>query len=171
MKIYSTVETDETGCIPQFAGTCGVLVENDLSRKLDQMGLDYDHVHKAAPRLLYCSISGTYLWLCPHLSTHRYDSIASAVSGMMHITGTEDGDPVRPGVTMTDLATGLYTYRAIMAALFDLTLLISQVACFTHIATNYLNSGKEARSWGTAHENIRCSATSMLSSRPGFLHS
>lgn len=72
MKIYSTVETDETGCIPQFAGTCGVLVENDLSRKLDQMGLDYDHVHKAAPRLLYCSISGTYLWLCPHLSTHSF---------------------------------------------------------------------------------------------------
>uniref|UniRef100_A0AAZ3PFU1 Uncharacterized protein n=1 Tax=Oncorhynchus tshawytscha TaxID=74940 RepID=A0AAZ3PFU1_ONCTS len=161
----------ETGCIPQLAGMCGVLVKNDLSRKLDQMGLDYDHVHKAAHRLVYCSISGTYLCLWPRsmfpLIFGGTDQILGLVSGNLN----NDGDPVRPGVTMTDLATGLYIHRAILAALLDLTLLLSQVACFTHIATNYLNSGKEARSWGTAHENIRCSATSMLSSRPGFLHS
>ncbi|XP_041736984.2 succinate--hydroxymethylglutarate CoA-transferase isoform X5 [Coregonus clupeaformis] len=94
-----------------------------------------------------------------------YDSIASAVSGMMHITGPEDGDPVRPGVAMTDLATGLYTHGAIMAALLqrhktgrgvhiDCNLLSTQVACLTHIAANYLNAGKEARRWGTAHESI-----------------
>ncbi|XP_071185249.1 succinate--hydroxymethylglutarate CoA-transferase isoform X2 [Salvelinus alpinus] len=94
-----------------------------------------------------------------------YDSIASAVSGMMHITGPEDGDPVRPGVAMTDLATGLYAHGAIMAALLqchrtgrgvhiDCNLLSTQVACLTHIAANYLNAGKEARRWGTAHESI-----------------
>ncbi|TSK16034.1 Succinate--hydroxymethylglutarate CoA-transferase [Bagarius yarrelli] len=94
-----------------------------------------------------------------------YDSIASAVSGMMHITGPEDGDPVRPGVAMTDLATGLYAHGAMMAGLLqrqrtgqglhiDCNLLSSQVACLTHIAANYLNAGKEARRWGTAHESI-----------------
>ncbi|KAI4883432.1 hypothetical protein NFI96_008352, partial [Prochilodus magdalenae] len=94
-----------------------------------------------------------------------YDSIASAVSGMMHITGPEDGDPVRPGVAMTDLATGLYTHGAVMAGLLqrqrtgrglhiDCNLLSSQVACLTHIAANYLNAGKEARRWGTAHGSI-----------------
>ncbi|XP_045558839.1 succinate--hydroxymethylglutarate CoA-transferase-like [Salmo salar] len=151
---------NEKGCIPQLAGMCGVLVENDLSRKLDQMGLDYDHVHKAAPRLVYCSISG-YGRTSPASHRPGYDSIASAVSGMMHITGPEDGDPVRPGVVMTDLATGLYTHGAIMAALLqrhrtgggvhiDCNLLSSQVACFTHIVTNYLNSGKEARRWGNS---------------------
>ncbi|XP_036800195.1 succinate--hydroxymethylglutarate CoA-transferase isoform X4 [Oncorhynchus mykiss] len=77
----------------------------------------------------------------------------------------EDGDPVRPGVAMTDLATGLYAHGAIMAALLqchrtgrgvhiDCNLLSTQVACLTHIAANYLNAGKEARRWGTAHESI-----------------
>uniref|UniRef100_A0A8C7HZR5 Uncharacterized protein n=1 Tax=Oncorhynchus kisutch TaxID=8019 RepID=A0A8C7HZR5_ONCKI len=145
----------ETGCFSQLAGMCGVLVENDLSRTLDQMGLDYDHVHKAAPRLVYCSISGTYLCLCPHLSTHSnlcdLHLYLLINKSFLHITGPRWG----PSVHIRN----------------DLTLLLSQVACFTHIATNYLNSGKEARSWGTAHENIRCSATSMLSSCPGFLHS
>ncbi|KAL6035724.1 hypothetical protein STEG23_008679, partial [Scotinomys teguina] len=48
-----------------------------------------------------------------------YDAIASAMSGLMHITGPEDGDPVRPGVAMTDLATGLFAYGAIMAGLIQ----------------------------------------------------
>ncbi|XP_009067747.1 PREDICTED: succinate--hydroxymethylglutarate CoA-transferase, partial [Acanthisitta chloris] len=94
-----------------------------------------------------------------------YDSIAAAVSGLMHITGHEDGEPVRPGVAMTDLATGLYTYGAIMAGLLqryktgkglhiDCNLLSTQVACLTHVAANYLNCKIEARRWGTAHGSI-----------------
>uniref|UniRef100_A0A671WWT7 Succinyl-CoA:glutarate-CoA transferase n=1 Tax=Sparus aurata TaxID=8175 RepID=A0A671WWT7_SPAAU len=77
----------------------------------------------------------------------------------------QDGEPVRPGVAMTDLATGLYAHGAIMAALLqrhktrtgvhiDCNLLSSQVSCLSHIAANYLNAGKEARRWGTAHESI-----------------
>ncbi|XP_035616751.1 succinate--hydroxymethylglutarate CoA-transferase isoform X2 [Oncorhynchus keta] len=150
--------------ILELAGMCDVLVENYLPGKLDQMGLGYDDVHKAAPRLVYCSISG-YGQTGPLSQRPGYDSIASAVSGMMHITGPEDGDPVRPGVAMTDLATGLYAHGAIMAALLqchrtgrgvhiDCNLLSTQVACLTHIAANYLNAGKEARRWGTAHESI-----------------
>uniref|UniRef100_A0A673XTV5 Succinyl-CoA:glutarate-CoA transferase n=1 Tax=Salmo trutta TaxID=8032 RepID=A0A673XTV5_SALTR len=150
--------------ILELAGMCDVLVENYLPGKLAQMGLGYDDVHKAAPRLVYCSISG-YGQTGPLSQRPGYDSIASAVSGMMHITGPEDGDPVRPGVAMTDLATGLYAHGAIMAALLqchrtgrgvhiDCNLLSTQVACLTHIAANYLNAGKEARRWGTAHESI-----------------
>uniref|UniRef100_G3Q203 Succinyl-CoA:glutarate-CoA transferase n=1 Tax=Gasterosteus aculeatus aculeatus TaxID=481459 RepID=G3Q203_GASAC len=101
----------------------------------------------------------------PRAQSPGYDSIASAVSGMMHITGSEDGEPVRPGVAMTDLATGLYAHGAVMAALLqrhktgrgvhiDCNLLSSQVSCLTHIAANYLNGGQEARRWGTAHESI-----------------
>uniref|UniRef100_A0A8C7I845 Succinyl-CoA:glutarate-CoA transferase n=1 Tax=Oncorhynchus kisutch TaxID=8019 RepID=A0A8C7I845_ONCKI len=104
--------------ILELAGMCDVLVENYLPGKLDQMGLGYDDVHKAAPRLVYCSISG-YGQTGPLSQRPGYDSIASAVSGMMHITGPEDGDPVRPGVAMTDLATGLYAHGAIMAALLQ----------------------------------------------------
>ncbi|XP_062271368.1 LOW QUALITY PROTEIN: succinate--hydroxymethylglutarate CoA-transferase, partial [Scomber scombrus] len=108
----------------------------------------------------------------PQSQSPGYDSIASAVSGMMHITGPRgqtlfytDGEPVRPGVAMTDLATGLYAHGAVMAALLqrhktgrgvyiDCNLLSSQVSCLTHIAANYLNAGKEARRWGTAHGSI-----------------
>lgn len=72
---------------------------------------------------------------------------------------------MRPGVAMTDLATGLYAHGAIMAALLhrqrtntgahiDCNLLSSQVSCLSHIAANFLNSGKEAKRWGTAHESI-----------------
>lgn len=83
----------------------------------------------------------------------------------MHITGPEDGDPVRPGVAMTDLATGLYAYGAIMTGLIqryktgkglfiDCNLLSSQVACLTQVAANYLIGQKEAQRWGTAHGSI-----------------
>ncbi|XP_039646846.1 succinate--hydroxymethylglutarate CoA-transferase [Perca fluviatilis] len=150
--------------IQELAGVCDVLVENYLPGKLHQMGLGYDQLSRVNPRLIYCSISG-YGQTGPQSQSPGYDSIASAVSGMMHITGPEDGEPVRPGVAMTDLATGLYAHGAIMAALLqlhrtgrgvhiDCNLLSSQVSCLTHIAANYLNSGKEAKRWGTAHESI-----------------
>ncbi|CAL8323804.1 unnamed protein product [Boreogadus saida] len=148
----------------ELAAVCDVLVENYLPGKLHQMGLGYEHLKAANPKLVYCSISG-FGQTGPQSKSPGYDSIASALSGMMHITGPEDGEPVRPGVAMTDLATGLYAHGAIMAALLqrhrtgrgahiDCNLLSSQVACLSHIASNYLNAGKEAQRWGTAHESI-----------------
>ncbi|XP_006634478.3 succinate--hydroxymethylglutarate CoA-transferase isoform X1 [Lepisosteus oculatus] len=150
--------------ILELAAVCDVLMENYIPGKLGEMGLGYEDVQKLAPHLVYCSITG-YGQAGPMSQRAGYDSIACAVSGLMHITGPEDGDPVRPGVAMTDLATGLYTHGAIMAGLLqrqktgkglhiDCNLLSSQVACLTHIAANYLNGGKEARRWGTAHESI-----------------
>ncbi|KAE8279553.1 Succinate--hydroxymethylglutarate CoA-transferase [Larimichthys crocea] len=150
--------------IQELAAVCDVLVENYVPGKLQQMGLGHEQLSRVNPRLIYCSISG-YGQTGPQSQSPGYDSIASAVSGMMHITGPEDGDPVRPGVAMTDLATGLYAHGAVMAALLhrhktgsgvhiDCNLLSSQVSCLSHIAANYLNAGKEARRWGTAHESI-----------------
>ncbi|TRY89126.1 hypothetical protein DNTS_018062 [Danionella cerebrum] len=145
--------------VTELARVCDVLVENYLPGKLKEMGLGFDEISEVAPQLIYCSITG-YGQTGPESHKPGYDSIASAVSGMMHIT-----DPVRPGVAMTDLATGLFTHGAIMAALLqrqktgrglhiDCNLLSSQVACLTHIASNFLNAGVEARRWGTAHSSI-----------------
>ncbi|KAM3860673.1 succinyl-CoA:glutarate CoA-transferase [Diretmus argenteus] len=150
--------------IMELAGLCDVFLENFLPGKLDQLGLGFKHLSRENPRLIYCSISG-YGQTGPQSRRPGYDSIASAVSGMMHITGPEGGEPVRPGVAMTDLATGLYAHGAVMAALLqrhktgtgvhiDCNLLSAQVSCLSHIAANYLNAGKEARRWGTAHESI-----------------
>ncbi|XP_061522507.1 succinate--hydroxymethylglutarate CoA-transferase isoform X2 [Phycodurus eques] len=150
--------------VQELAGACDVMMENFLPGKLSVMGLGYEELSKRNPALIYCSISG-YGQTGPQNQSPGYDSIASAVSGMMHITGPEDGEPVRPGVAMTDLATGLYAHGAVLAALLqrrrtgtgahvDCDLLSSQVSCLSHVAANFLNGGKEARRWGTAHESI-----------------
>uniref|UniRef100_A0A663E330 Succinyl-CoA:glutarate CoA-transferase n=1 Tax=Aquila chrysaetos chrysaetos TaxID=223781 RepID=A0A663E330_AQUCH len=150
--------------IRELAAVSDVFVENYVPGKLAEMGLGYEDIKKIAPHIVYCSITG-YGQTGPMVQRGGYDSIAAAVSGLMHITGHEDGEPVRPGVAMTDLATGLYTYGAIMAGLLqrhktgkglhiDCNLLSSQVACLTHVAANYLNCKIEAKRWGTAHGSI-----------------
>ncbi|XP_075601455.1 succinyl-CoA:glutarate CoA-transferase isoform X2 [Balearica regulorum gibbericeps] len=150
--------------IRELAAASDVFVENYLPGKLAEMGLGYEDINKIAPHIVYCSITG-YGQTGPMVQRGGYDSVAAAVSGLMHITGHEDGEPVRPGVAMTDLATGLYTYGAIMAGLLqryktgkglhiDCNLLSSQVACLTHVAANYLNCKIEAKRWGTAHGSI-----------------
>ncbi|XP_030887304.1 succinate--hydroxymethylglutarate CoA-transferase [Leptonychotes weddellii] len=150
--------------IKELAAVCDVFVENYVPGKLSAMGLGYEDIDKIAPHIVYCSITG-YGQTGPLSQRAGYDAVASAVSGLMHITGPEDGDPVRPGVAMTDLATGLYAYGAIMAGLIqryktgkglfiDCNLLSSQVACLTQVAANYLIVQKEAKRWGTAHGSI-----------------
>ncbi|XP_012509981.1 PREDICTED: succinate--hydroxymethylglutarate CoA-transferase [Propithecus coquereli] len=150
--------------IKELAAVCDVFVENYVPGKLSAMGLGYEDIDKIAPHIVYCSITG-YGQTGPMSQRAGYDAVASAVSGLMHITGPEDGDPVRPGVAMTDLATGLYSYGAIMAGLIqryktgkglfiDCNLLSSQVACLTQVAANYLIGHKEAKRWGTAHGSI-----------------
>ncbi|XP_055489794.1 succinate--hydroxymethylglutarate CoA-transferase isoform X1 [Leucoraja erinacea] len=150
--------------IKDLASVCDVLIENYVPGKLAEMGLGYTDIEAIAPHIVYCSISG-YGQTGPMSLRAGYDSVACAVSGLMHITGPQDGEPVRPGVAMTDLATGLYSHGAIMAGLLqrektgrglyiDCNLLSSQVACLTHVAANYLTGGREAKRWGTAHESI-----------------
>ncbi|KAM8810933.1 succinyl-CoA:glutarate CoA-transferase [Eudromia elegans] len=150
--------------IRELASVSDVFVENYIPGKLTEMGLGYEDIKKIAPHIVYCSITG-YGQTGPMVQRGGYDSIAAAVSGLMHITGHEDSEPVRPGVAMTDLATGLYMYGAIMAGLLqryktgkglhiDCNLLSSQVACLTHIAANYLNCKIEGKRWGTAHGSL-----------------
>ncbi|XP_063780954.1 succinate--hydroxymethylglutarate CoA-transferase isoform X2 [Pseudophryne corroboree] len=153
-----------TKIIQELAQACDVLIENYIPGKLAEMGLSYDVMKNTAPHIIYCSITG-YGQTGPLYKRAGYDAVACAMSGLMHITGPEDGDPVRPGVAMTDLATGLYAHGAIMAGLLqrsktgkgmhiDCNLLSSQVACLTQIAANFLTGGIEAKRWGTAHGSI-----------------
>ncbi|XP_060228749.1 succinate--hydroxymethylglutarate CoA-transferase isoform X4 [Meriones unguiculatus] len=104
--------------VKELAATCDVFVENYVPGKLSEMGLGYEDIDKIAPHIIYCSITG-YGQTGPMSQRAGYDAVASAMSGLMHITGPEDGDPVRPGVAMTDLATGLFAYGAIMAGLIQ----------------------------------------------------
>ncbi|KAE8597084.1 hypothetical protein XENTR_v10016348 [Xenopus tropicalis] len=150
--------------IQELAKACDVFVENYIPGKLSKMGLGFEEIKEIAPHIIYCSITG-YGQTGPLFQRAGYDAVACAMSGLMYITGPEDGDPVRPGVAMTDLATGLYAHGAIMAGLLqrsktgkgmhiDCNLLSSQVACLSHVAANFLNGGAEAKRWGTAHGSI-----------------
>ncbi|KAG5889641.1 hypothetical protein JTB14_028920 [Gonioctena quinquepunctata] len=150
--------------IYKLAEKSDVLVENYVPGKLDELGLGYEDLRKIAPNLIYCSITG-YGPCGPYKNKPGYDVIAASVGGLLHITGPKNGEPVKVGVAVTDLATGLYAHGAIMAALLkrlktgrgqkiDCNLLSTQIASLINIGSNYLNAGKEATRLGTAHESI-----------------
>ncbi|CAG8569880.1 11981_t:CDS:2, partial [Diversispora eburnea] len=101
----------------------------------------------------------------PYSNRAGYDVMIEAEAGLMYITGEEDGNPVKVGVAITDLTTGLYAHGAIMAALLsrtktnfgqwiDCSLIESQIASLANIASNYLISNGEAVRMGTSHPSI-----------------
>jgi succinate--hydroxymethylglutarate CoA-transferase len=143
---------------------CDVLVENYVPGKLDKLGLGYDRLRQGNPRLIYASITG-YGPTGPFAHRAGYDVIIEAEAGLMHITGEPTGEPVKVGVAITDLTTGLYAQGAIMAALYarertsqgqkiDLSLLECQVANLVNVGSNYLIGGQEAQRRGTTHASI-----------------
>ncbi|KAI8970226.1 CoA-transferase family III domain-containing protein [Mycotypha africana] len=141
-----------------------ILVENYLPGKLEKMGLGFKQLAEINPRLIYASITG-YGQTGPYSVRPGYDVIIEAEAGLMHITGEPTGPPVKVGVAITDLTTGLYAQNAILAALIhrevtgkgqhiDCSLIESQVASLVNIASNYLIGGQEAKRMGTSHPSI-----------------
>ncbi|KAF8827475.1 hypothetical protein HHX47_DHR4000152 [Lentinula edodes] len=140
-----------------------VLVENYIPGKLAKLGLGWEQCHKINQRLIYASITG-YGQTGPYRQHAGYDVIVEGEAGLMHITG--EPYPAKPvGVAATDVATGLYTHGAIMAALIgrqktgkgcwiDCNLFETQVAGLANIASNYLIAGQEAQRFGTAHPSV-----------------
>jgi len=91
--------------------------------------------------------------------------IAGAEAGLLHLTGERGGPPVRPGLGLTDMTTGLFTHGAILAALYarektgrgqkvDASLFETQIALLTNVALAWLNLGQEAERWGTQHPSV-----------------
>jgi len=146
----------------KLAKECDVLVENYLPGGLKKYGMDYETLKEINPKLIYASITG-YGQTGPYSNRAGYDVMVEAEMGLMHITGARDGAPVKVGVAVTDLTTGLYTSNAIMAALIargrtgkgqhiDACLSDCQVATLSNLASSALISGqKDSGRWGTAH--------------------
>ncbi|BCS27427.1 CaiB/BaiF CoA transferase family protein [Aspergillus puulaauensis] len=144
---------------------CDVLVENYLPGGLKKYNMDYETLRKINPSLIYASITG-YGQTGPYSNRAGYDVMVEAEMGLMHITGSRGGEPVKVGVAVTDLTTGLYTSNAIMAALLarartgkgqhiDACLSDCQVATLANIASSALISGnKDSGRWGTEHPSI-----------------
>ncbi|KAL8864390.1 MAG: hypothetical protein Q9198_009894, partial [Flavoplaca austrocitrina] len=145
-----------------LAKTSDVLVENYLPNTLSKYSLDYHSIHALNPSLIYTSITG-YGQTGPYRNRAGYDVMVEAEMGLMHITGSRDGPPVKVGVAVTDLTTGLYASNSIMAALLarartgqgqhlDVALSDCQVATLANIASSALISGEpDSGRWGTSH--------------------
>lgn len=152
----------------QLAANSDIFVENYIPGSLKKYGLDFETLHKINPRLIYASITG-YGQTGPYSQRAGYDVMVEAEFGLMHITGSRDGPPVKVGVAVTDLTTGLYTSNSIMAALLaraktgrgqhiDASLSDCQTATLANIASSCLISGeKDTGRWGTAHRKCTVS--------------
>ena len=141
-----------------------VLIENFKVGGLARYGLDYDSLKTVNSKLVYCSITG-FGQTGPYATRAGYDFMIQAMGGMMSVTGEADGQPMKIGVALADVLTGLYAANAIQAALIhqretgqgqyiDMALLDVQVATLANQAMNYLATGISPRRLGNAHPNI-----------------
>jgi crotonobetainyl-CoA:carnitine CoA-transferase CaiB-like acyl-CoA transferase len=145
-----------------------VLIENFKVGTLAKYRLGYESLKGVNPKLVYCSISA-FGQDGPAAKEPGYDAMIQAISGLMSVTGVPDGEPgagpVKVGVAVSDLVTGMYAASAILAALvereqsgrgeyIDLALLDTQVAALANQTLNYLVTGKSPIRRGTAHPNI-----------------
>ena len=147
-----------------LAADADVLIENFKVGGLAGYGLDFASLAKVNPRLIYCSITG-FGQDGPYAGRAGYDFMIQGMGGIMDLTGDPDGEPMRAGVAVADLFTGVYAATAILAALrgreatgagchIDLALLDVQVAMLANQAMNYLIGGATPRRLGNAHPNI-----------------
>jgi len=150
--------------LEQLLGRADVLVENFRPGTLTRLGLDYETLSKNYPRLIYCSISG-FGHTGPRWKQPGYDAIMQAEGGLMSITGTADGPPVRLGVAIVDIVSGMFAAYGIAMALLsrertgkgqevDLAMLDATVALLTYQAGNFFASGRVPARLGNRHPSI-----------------
>jgi formyl-CoA transferase len=141
-----------------------VVIENFRPGTMERLGLGEKELREINPRLIYASLTG-FGADGPMSDWPGYDLIVQAWAGLMSITGTPDGEPVKVGVAIIDLVAGLMLGKAITAALFareklgvgqriDTSLLEAEVASLINVGSNYLIGGKVPARWGNAHPNI-----------------
>lgn len=145
-----------------------VLVENYKVGTLAKYGLDYASLSALNPGLIYLSVTG-FGQSGPYASRPGYDYIFQGMGGLMSYTGVEDGEPgagpLRAGVAVVDLMTGMYATSAVLAALvqrgrtgqgqhLDIALLDVAVAMNANQASNYLVSGESPARSGNTHPNL-----------------
>src|ERR1019366_7754281 len=141
-----------------------VVIENFKPGTLEAWGCGREFMEKETPSVVHCTISG-YGSVGPKGVLPGYDFLLQAESGLMSITGEVSGDPMKLGVAIVDLCTGLYASIAILGALHarnsglpgqhvEVSWNTSRVALLPNAASNVLISGKPARRYGNGHPNI-----------------
>jgi formyl-CoA transferase len=140
-----------------------VVLENFRPGVMESLGLGYEQLKEINPKLIYCSITG-YGTKGPLMDRPGYDIIIQSMGGLMSITGEPDGFPMRVGVAIVDLVTGLYSVIAILGALqsrarnghgqrVDLSLLESCLSAMPNLTAGYLIGGAKPQRLGNGHPN------------------
>jgi crotonobetainyl-CoA:carnitine CoA-transferase CaiB-like acyl-CoA transferase len=150
--------------VRKLSARSDVLLENYKAGALERYGLDYPRLAAENARLIYCSITG-FGQTGPYRDRAGYDSLIQAMGGLMSLTGEPGGEPMKVGVAITDILTGMYAATAVLAALLhrersgrgqriDLALLDVQVAMLANQAESFLVTGRPPPRFGNAHPSI-----------------
>jgi crotonobetainyl-CoA:carnitine CoA-transferase CaiB-like acyl-CoA transferase len=149
--------------VRRLAADSHILIENFKVGGLKKYGLDWPSLREVNPRLVYCSITG-FGQAGPYKDRAGYDFMIQGMGGLMAVTGSE-AEPIKAGVALCDVLSGMYATVAVLAALrhaertgegqhIDIALLDVQVATLANQALNYLTTGRNPHRWGNAHPNI-----------------
>ena len=150
--------------IRQLAAQSDVLLENFKFGGLAKLGLGPQDLCTANPRLVYCSITG-FGQTGPYRERAGYDFMMQGMGGLMSVTGAPDGEPMKAGVAVVDIFTGMYAVSAVLAALLertrsglgqfiDLALFDVQIAVMANQISSYLIAGEQPPRLGNAHPSI-----------------
>ena len=168
----------DAGDLARVRGLCGeadVVIENFKPGTLARFMLDYDSLAYSNPGLIYCSIAG-FGQDGPRRNEPGYDFVVQAMSGFMSLTGEPDGEPMKHGVSISDLSCGLWAANAVQAALLkrvrtgkgqwiDISLFDCSVALLANQAMTYFASGQNPPRMGNAHAQV--SAYGVFPTRDG----
>ncbi|MDD2704832.1 MAG: CaiB/BaiF CoA-transferase family protein [Acidocella sp.] len=150
--------------IKRLAAQSDVVLENFKFGGLKKLGLDAETLCAENPRLVYCSITG-FGQTGPYRHRAGYDFLMQGMGGLMSVTGTPEGEPMKAGVAVVDVFTGMYAATAVLAALLerarsgkgqhiDLALFDVQIATMANQISSYLVSGEQPPRLGNAHPSI-----------------
>src|SRR5262245_60866223 len=155
---------DGRAVLDQLIARSDVLVENFRPGTLDKIGLDYASLAQTHPSLIVCSISG-FGQTGPRRAEEGYDAVIQAEGGLMSITGPPDRQPVRLGVAIGDIVTGMFAAQGVLLALLarartgrgqlvDVAMLDSVAALLTYQAGIYFATGTVPQRIGNRHPTI-----------------
>ncbi len=155
---------DDLARVKTLIAGADVVIENFKTGSLVKFGLDYATCAAANPALIYCSITGFGL-TGPRAHEAGYDFVVQGMSGFMSLTGEPEEHPVKMGISISDLSTGVWAANGIQAALLmrvrtgkgqqvDISLMDSSVALLSNQATYYLTTGTNPPRMGNAHAQV-----------------
>lgn len=141
-----------------------IILENFKTGDMARMGLSYEELKKINPCIIYCAVTG-FGQTGPLAYEPGFDPVIQAMSGLMHVTGSPEGEATRVGIPIADILTSHYVVISILAALrmrdqtnegqfIDLSLLDVQISSLANVASAYLNTGFPSERLGNRHNNV-----------------